>query len=108
MLGSRVRFLQEQRLSPSRGVTGSTQSSTINEFLDSSAKNYSGETLDKLTAQLSAVVSSICSSLRIEVTYMERKTICISDFSFSRKELNSVLWLSFLPTIYKLPRVQGR
>ncbi|XP_042672004.1 leucine-rich repeat and guanylate kinase domain-containing protein [Centrocercus urophasianus] len=53
--GSRVHFLQEQRLSPSRGVTGSTQSSTINEFLDSSAKNYSGETLDKLTAQLSAV-----------------------------------------------------
>ncbi|XP_010708461.1 leucine-rich repeat and guanylate kinase domain-containing protein [Meleagris gallopavo] len=53
--GSRIHFLQEQRLSPGRGVTGITQSSTINEFVDSSAKNYSGETLDKLTAQLSAV-----------------------------------------------------
>ncbi|XP_021239953.1 leucine-rich repeat and guanylate kinase domain-containing protein isoform X3 [Numida meleagris] len=53
--GSRIRFLQEQRLSPSRGVTGTTRSSTINEFLDSSAKNYPGDTLDKLTAQLSAV-----------------------------------------------------
>ncbi|XP_040515883.1 leucine-rich repeat and guanylate kinase domain-containing protein isoform X11 [Gallus gallus] len=53
--GSRIRFLQEQRLSPSRVATGTTQSSTINEFLDSSAKNYSGDTLDKLTAQLSTV-----------------------------------------------------
>ncbi|XP_032304692.1 leucine-rich repeat and guanylate kinase domain-containing protein isoform X2 [Coturnix japonica] len=53
--GSRVRFLQEQTLSPSRGVSGTTKSSTINEFLDSSAKNYSGDTLDKLTVQLSAV-----------------------------------------------------
>ncbi|XP_072196544.1 leucine-rich repeat and guanylate kinase domain-containing protein isoform X2 [Excalfactoria chinensis] len=53
--GSRIRFLQEQTLSPSRGVSGTTQSSTINDFLDSSTKNYSGDTLDKLTVQLSTV-----------------------------------------------------
>ncbi|OXB58066.1 hypothetical protein ASZ78_007725, partial [Callipepla squamata] len=64
--GSRIHFLQEQRLSPSRGVTGTTQSSTMNGSLDSSAKNYSGGTLDKLTAQLSAV----CDSLNCSLAYV--------------------------------------
>nr|XP_047918582.1 leucine-rich repeat and guanylate kinase domain-containing protein isoform X4 [Anser cygnoides] len=53
--GSRIRLLQEQTLSPSRLIAGTAQSSSVNEFLDSSAKNCSGGTLDKFAAQLSSV-----------------------------------------------------
>nr|XP_013802400.1 PREDICTED: LOW QUALITY PROTEIN: leucine-rich repeat and guanylate kinase domain-containing protein [Apteryx mantelli mantelli] len=47
--GSRMRFLQDQRLSPS-GVIA--QSSSVNEFLDSSAKNYSASISDSFVPQL--------------------------------------------------------
>ncbi|XP_076202449.1 leucine-rich repeat and guanylate kinase domain-containing protein isoform X2 [Aptenodytes patagonicus] len=53
--GSRIRLLQEQRLSPSGVITGATRSSSVNEFLDSSAKNYPGGISDKLAAQLGSV-----------------------------------------------------
>uniref|UniRef100_A0A8B9T8I6 Leucine rich repeats and guanylate kinase domain containing n=1 Tax=Anas platyrhynchos TaxID=8839 RepID=A0A8B9T8I6_ANAPL len=53
--GSRMRLLQEQSLSPSRLIAGTAQSSSVNEFLDSSAKNCSGGTLDKFAAQLTSV-----------------------------------------------------
>ncbi|KFQ86354.1 Leucine-rich repeat and guanylate kinase domain-containing protein, partial [Phoenicopterus ruber ruber] len=46
---------EEQRLSPGGVITGTTQSSSVNEFLDSSAKNYPGGISDKLAAQLSSV-----------------------------------------------------
>ncbi|KFP52503.1 Leucine-rich repeat and guanylate kinase domain-containing protein, partial [Cathartes aura] len=36
-------------------ITGTTRSSSVNEFLDSSAKNYPGGISDKLAAQLSSV-----------------------------------------------------
>ncbi|KAM6419472.1 leucine-rich repeat and guanylate kinase domain-containing protein [Pluvialis apricaria] len=49
--GSRIRFLQEQRLSPGGVITG-TRSSSVNEFLDSSAKTSPGGISDKLAAQL--------------------------------------------------------
>ncbi|XP_032842629.1 leucine-rich repeat and guanylate kinase domain-containing protein isoform X2 [Tyto alba] len=53
--GSRIRFLQEQRLSPGGVITGTSRSSSDNEFLDSSAKNYTGDISDKLAAQLGSV-----------------------------------------------------
>ncbi|XP_009989084.1 PREDICTED: leucine-rich repeat and guanylate kinase domain-containing protein-like, partial [Tauraco erythrolophus] len=53
--GSRIRLLQEQRLSPGGIVSGTTRSSSVNEFLDSSAKNYPRGISDKLAAQLSSV-----------------------------------------------------
>ncbi|KAM7131534.1 leucine-rich repeat and guanylate kinase domain-containing protein isoform 1-T3 [Ciconia maguari] len=53
--GSRIRLLQEQRLSPGGVITGTTRSSSVNEFLDSSAKNYPGGISDKLAAQLGFV-----------------------------------------------------
>ncbi|XP_029870560.1 leucine-rich repeat and guanylate kinase domain-containing protein isoform X4 [Aquila chrysaetos chrysaetos] len=53
--GSRIRLLQEQRLSPGGVITGTTRSSSINEFLDSSAKNYPGGIPDNLAAQLGSV-----------------------------------------------------
>ncbi|XP_009955931.1 PREDICTED: leucine-rich repeat and guanylate kinase domain-containing protein [Leptosomus discolor] len=53
--GSRIRLLQEQRLSPGGVITGTTRSSSVNEFLDSSAKNYPGGISDKLSAQLGSV-----------------------------------------------------
>ncbi|XP_074880692.1 leucine-rich repeat and guanylate kinase domain-containing protein isoform X2 [Buteo buteo] len=53
--GSRIRLLQEQRLSPSSVITGTTRSSSVNEFLDSSAKNYPGGLPDNLAAQLGSV-----------------------------------------------------
>ncbi|GAB0175460.1 leucine-rich repeat and guanylate kinase domain-containing protein [Grus japonensis] len=53
--GSRIRLSQEQKLSPSRVITGTTRSSSVNEFLDSSAKNYPGGISDKLAAKLSSV-----------------------------------------------------
>ncbi|KFR15367.1 Leucine-rich repeat and guanylate kinase domain-containing protein, partial [Opisthocomus hoazin] len=45
----------EQRLSPSGVITGTTRSSSVNEFLDSSAKNCPGGISDKLAAQLGSV-----------------------------------------------------
>ncbi|KFO78014.1 Leucine-rich repeat and guanylate kinase domain-containing protein, partial [Cuculus canorus] len=45
----------EQRLSPGGGVTGTTRSSSVNEFLDSSAKNYPGGILDSLAVQPGSV-----------------------------------------------------
>ncbi|XP_021145891.1 leucine-rich repeat and guanylate kinase domain-containing protein isoform X2 [Columba livia] len=53
--GSRIRLLEEQRLSPGRVITGTTWSSSVNEFLDSSAKNYPGGISDRFAAQLSSV-----------------------------------------------------
>ncbi|XP_035759781.1 leucine-rich repeat and guanylate kinase domain-containing protein [Egretta garzetta] len=53
--GSRIRLLQEQRLSPGGVFTGTTWSSSVNEFLDSSAKKYPGGISDKLAAQLGSV-----------------------------------------------------
>ncbi|XP_053910934.1 leucine-rich repeat and guanylate kinase domain-containing protein isoform X2 [Cuculus canorus] len=53
--GSRIPLLQEQRLSPGGGVTGTTRSSSVNEFLDSSAKNYPGGILDSLAVQPGSV-----------------------------------------------------
>ncbi|XP_009574425.1 PREDICTED: leucine-rich repeat and guanylate kinase domain-containing protein [Fulmarus glacialis] len=53
--GSRIRLLQEQRLSPGGVITGTSRSSSVNEFLDSSAKNYPGGISDKLAAQLGSV-----------------------------------------------------
>ncbi|XP_049669719.1 leucine-rich repeat and guanylate kinase domain-containing protein isoform X1 [Accipiter gentilis] len=53
--GSRIRLLQEQRLSPGSVITGTTRSSSVNEFLDSSAKNYPGSIPDNLAAQLGSV-----------------------------------------------------
>ncbi|XP_059673018.1 leucine-rich repeat and guanylate kinase domain-containing protein [Gavia stellata] len=53
--GSRIRLLQEQRLSPSRVITGTTRSLSVNEFLDSSAKKYPGGNSDKFVAQLGSV-----------------------------------------------------
>ncbi|XP_074429287.1 leucine-rich repeat and guanylate kinase domain-containing protein [Larus michahellis] len=52
--GSRIRLLQEQRLSPGRVITG-TRSSSVNEFLDSSAKSCPEGISDKLAAQLGAL-----------------------------------------------------
>ncbi|XP_010281092.1 PREDICTED: leucine-rich repeat and guanylate kinase domain-containing protein, partial [Phaethon lepturus] len=52
---SRIRLLQEQRLSPGGAITGTTRSSSVNEFLDFSANNYPGGISDKLAAQLSSV-----------------------------------------------------
>ncbi|KAM6425223.1 leucine-rich repeat and guanylate kinase domain-containing protein [Rhynochetos jubatus] len=52
--GSRIRLLQEQRLSLSKVITRTTWSSSVNEFLDSSAKNYPGGVADK-RAPLSSV-----------------------------------------------------
>ncbi|XP_063998818.1 leucine-rich repeat and guanylate kinase domain-containing protein [Pogoniulus pusillus] len=53
--GSGIRFLQEQRLSPAGATTGTTEPSPANEFLESSAKIYPGDTFDKLAEQLSSV-----------------------------------------------------
>ncbi|XP_074937798.1 leucine-rich repeat and guanylate kinase domain-containing protein isoform X2 [Phalacrocorax aristotelis] len=53
--GSRIRLLQEQRLSPGGAITGTTQSSSVNEFLDPSAKKYPGGISEKLAAQLGSV-----------------------------------------------------
>ncbi|XP_026696797.1 leucine-rich repeat and guanylate kinase domain-containing protein [Athene cunicularia] len=53
--GSRTWLLQEQRLSPGGVITGTTQSSSVSEFWDSSAKNYPGSFSDKLAAQVSSV-----------------------------------------------------
>ncbi|XP_054255743.1 leucine-rich repeat and guanylate kinase domain-containing protein [Indicator indicator] len=53
--GSRIRFLQEQRLSPGGVIAGTTQSSPVNEFLESSTKIYPGGTSDRLPVQLSSV-----------------------------------------------------
>ncbi|KAK4831979.1 hypothetical protein QYF61_020362 [Mycteria americana] len=53
--GSRIRLLQEQRSSPAGVITGTTRSSSVNEFLDSLAKNYPGGISDKLAAQLGSV-----------------------------------------------------
>ncbi|KAM6090405.1 leucine-rich repeat and guanylate kinase domain-containing protein isoform 2-T2 [Theristicus caerulescens] len=53
--GSRIRLLQEQRLSPGGVITGTTQSSSVNEFLDSSAKKYPEGISDKLAAQLGSL-----------------------------------------------------
>ncbi|XP_052646220.1 leucine-rich repeat and guanylate kinase domain-containing protein isoform X3 [Harpia harpyja] len=53
--GSRIRLLREQRLSPGGVITGTTRSSSVNEFLDSSAKNYPGGIPDNLAAQLGSV-----------------------------------------------------
>ncbi|XP_055566678.1 leucine-rich repeat and guanylate kinase domain-containing protein [Falco cherrug] len=53
--GSRTQLLQEQRLSPGGGITAATRSSSVNEFLDSSVKNYPGSILDKHAAPLGAV-----------------------------------------------------
>ncbi|KAM9634955.1 leucine-rich repeat and guanylate kinase domain-containing protein isoform 3-T3 [Morphnus guianensis] len=53
--GSRIRLLREQRLSPGGVITGTTRSSSVNEFLNSSAKNYPGGIPDNLAAQLGSV-----------------------------------------------------
>ncbi|XP_075580673.1 leucine-rich repeat and guanylate kinase domain-containing protein isoform X2 [Pelecanus crispus] len=53
--GSRIRLLQEQRLSLSGVIPGTTWSSSVSEFLDSSAKKYPGDTSDKRAAQLGSV-----------------------------------------------------
>ncbi|XP_074681607.1 leucine-rich repeat and guanylate kinase domain-containing protein [Strix aluco] len=53
--GSRTQLLQEQRLSPGGVITGTTRSSSVNEFWDSSAKNYPGSFSDKVAAQLGSV-----------------------------------------------------
>lgn len=63
-LGSRIRLLQEQRLSPGSVIIGTTRSSSVNEFLDSSAKNYPGSIPDNLAAQLGSVVRMIYPNLR--------------------------------------------
>ncbi|KAM6385118.1 leucine-rich repeat and guanylate kinase domain-containing protein [Alca torda] len=52
--GSRIPLLREQRLSPGGVITGN-RSSSINEFLDSSAKNCPEGITDKLAAQLDAL-----------------------------------------------------
>ncbi|XP_009881321.1 PREDICTED: leucine-rich repeat and guanylate kinase domain-containing protein [Charadrius vociferus] len=52
--GSKIQPLQEQRLSPGGVITG-TRASSINEFLDSSAKTSPGSISDKLSAQLSSL-----------------------------------------------------
>lgn len=67
-----MRLLQEQSLSPSRLIAGTAQSSSVNEFLDSSAKNCSGGTLDKFAAQLTSVVRNICSNLRMEISSVQK------------------------------------
>ncbi|XP_009996411.1 PREDICTED: leucine-rich repeat and guanylate kinase domain-containing protein [Chaetura pelagica] len=53
--GSSRQLLQEQRLSPGGIITGTAQSSSVNEFLDSSAKIYPGGILDNPAAQLHPV-----------------------------------------------------
>ncbi|XP_054034655.1 leucine-rich repeat and guanylate kinase domain-containing protein isoform X2 [Dryobates pubescens] len=53
--GSRIKLLQEQRLSPGGVIAGATQSSPVNEFLESSTKIYPGGTSDRLPVQLSSV-----------------------------------------------------
>ncbi|KAM9389359.1 leucine-rich repeat and guanylate kinase domain-containing protein [Phaethornis superciliosus] len=53
--GSRIKLFQEQRFCPGGVTTGIPHSSSANEFLDSSAKNYPEGILDKLTAQLNTV-----------------------------------------------------
>ncbi|KAM6301728.1 leucine-rich repeat and guanylate kinase domain-containing protein [Podargus strigoides] len=53
--GSRTQLLQEQRLSPGGVITGTTWSSSVNMFMDSSAKKHPGGILDKLAAQPSSV-----------------------------------------------------
>ncbi|XP_009697385.1 PREDICTED: leucine-rich repeat and guanylate kinase domain-containing protein, partial [Cariama cristata] len=53
--GSTIRLLQEQRLSSGGVITGTTRSSSVNEFFDSSAKNYPGGISDKLAAQPGSV-----------------------------------------------------
>lgn len=54
-----MRLSQEQRLSPGGAITGTTRSSPVSEFLDSSAKNYPGGISDKLAAQLSSLVRTL-------------------------------------------------
>ncbi|XP_010151397.1 PREDICTED: leucine-rich repeat and guanylate kinase domain-containing protein, partial [Eurypyga helias] len=52
--GSRIRLLQEQRLSLSRVIAGTTWSLSVNEISDSSTEKYPGGISDK-RAQLSSV-----------------------------------------------------
>ncbi|KAM8820165.1 leucine-rich repeat and guanylate kinase domain-containing protein [Eudromia elegans] len=53
--GSRMRFLQDQRLSPSGVVARTAESSSISEFLDSSARSYSASISDGFAPQLAPV-----------------------------------------------------
>ncbi|XP_068027039.1 leucine-rich repeat and guanylate kinase domain-containing protein [Melanerpes formicivorus] len=53
--GSRIKLLQEQRLSPGGVIAGATQSSPVNEFSEPSTKIYPGGTSDRLPVQLSSV-----------------------------------------------------
>ncbi|XP_068258108.1 leucine-rich repeat and guanylate kinase domain-containing protein [Nyctibius grandis] len=53
--GSRIRLLEDQSWSPRRVIIGTAWSSSVNEFLDSSAKTCPRDTLDKLAAQLGPV-----------------------------------------------------
>ncbi|XP_025901937.1 centrosomal protein of 72 kDa [Nothoprocta perdicaria] len=50
--GSRMRFLQDQRLSPSGVTAGTAESSSVNEFLDSSARSFSASISDGFAPQL--------------------------------------------------------
>ncbi|XP_010012643.1 PREDICTED: leucine-rich repeat and guanylate kinase domain-containing protein, partial [Nestor notabilis] len=52
---SRIRVLGQQRWSPGGVTTGTTPSSSVNEFLDSSAESYPGGISDKHAAQLGSV-----------------------------------------------------
>ncbi|XP_068809242.1 leucine-rich repeat and guanylate kinase domain-containing protein isoform X5 [Struthio camelus] len=49
---SRIQLLQDQRLSPSRVTARTTRSSSVNGFLDSSAKNDSASISDRFAPQL--------------------------------------------------------